>query len=79
MPSNIGKYYEFMEIAPSCSDIELRRAYRKLAKLFHPDKDKSTGSQQKFDVLNRVYSKLQSHRKRLQLESRVVSLSPVAY
>lgn len=77
MSSKIAKYYKFMELDESCSDSDLRKAYRKLAKIFHPDKSKEERSHQKFNILNRVYEKLQSYRKKAHKMEMPILLNPI--
>ena len=30
--------YDFLHVRPDCSDLEVRKAYRRMAKNLHPDK-----------------------------------------
>lgn len=56
-------FYQFLGVAENCSEDELKKAYRKLAREFHPDVNK--GDQQKentFKVLSHVYEMLTKRR-----------------
>jgi len=39
-------YYQILQIKPTATNAEIKAAYRKLAKLFHPDKN--PGAEEKF-------------------------------
>ena len=48
--------YNILEILPNASDIEIKNAYRKLAKIYHPDKNNGTiESKEKFQKLTAAY------------------------
>lgn len=47
--------YEILEIKPNASEIEIRKAYYRLAKIYHPDKNKSGGSVVKFQEIHSAY------------------------
>ncbi|KAG0039268.1 Type I HSP40 co-chaperone [Podila clonocystis] len=57
------KLYEALEVDPGCSDSELKKAYRKLALKFHPDK---TGGQtsERFQDISHAYDVLSDPQKR---------------
>ena len=56
--------YEILGVAKSASDDEIKAAYRKLARKFHPDVNKSTDAQQKFTEIQNAYDVLSDPKKR---------------
>lgn len=57
-------YYKILGVARSASADELRKAYRKLALKFHPDKNKEPGAEDKFKDINLAYEVLSDEKKR---------------
>jgi molecular chaperone DnaJ len=57
-------YYEVLEVGRSASPDELRRAYRRLAKQFHPDVNKDHGSEERFKEINEAYAVLSDDERR---------------
>jgi len=61
----MGKdYYKILGVSRSATDDELKKAYRKLAIKFHPDKNKSADAEEKFKDINLAYSVLSDAKKR---------------
>lgn len=58
------KYYNALGVSASASDDEIKRAYRKLALKYHPDKNKDPGAQEKFKEVSVAYEILSDSSKR---------------
>lgn len=57
-------YYKILEIPKTANDDEIKRAYRKLALKYHPDKNKSPGAEERFKEVAEAYEVLSDMRKR---------------
>jgi curved DNA-binding protein len=57
-------YYEILGVKAEASDAEIKSAYRKLARKFHPDVSKETGAEEKFKSINEAYEALKDPAKR---------------
>jgi curved DNA-binding protein len=57
-------YYQVMGVARDASQDEIKRAYRKLARKFHPDVSKETDAEEKFKELQEAYEVLKDPEKR---------------
>lgn len=57
-------YYEVLGIAKGASDDEIKKAYRKLSKQYHPDINKDPGAEDKFKEIAEAYEILSDPQKR---------------
>jgi molecular chaperone DnaJ len=57
-------YYEVLGIARGASDDEIKKAFRKLAFQYHPDRNKEADAEAKFKEINEAYSVLSDADKR---------------
>lgn len=57
-------YYKTLGISRSASPDEIKRAYRKLARQFHPDKNKASGAEDRFKEINEANEVLSDPEKR---------------
>ena len=61
-------YYKTLGVDKNASDEEIKRAFRKLAKQYHPDVNKEEGAQEKFKEIGEAYSVLSDPNKRQQYD-----------
>ncbi|HSD17163.1 MAG TPA: DnaJ C-terminal domain-containing protein [Thermomonas sp.] len=57
-------YYGVLGVEPSAGDAEIKTAYRRLARKFHPDVSKEAGAEDKFKAVNEAYEALRDPEKR---------------
>lgn len=61
----MGKdYYKVLAITKGATDEEIKKAYRKMALRYHPDKNKSIGAEEKFKEVAEAYEVLSDKKKR---------------
>jgi len=60
--------YETLEVSSSASDAEVKKAYRKLARQYHPDVNKEPDAEEKFKEINAAYEILSDKQKRSQYD-----------
>lgn len=61
----MGKdYYQILGVSKGAADDEIKKAYRKLALKYHPDKNKSAGAEEKFKEIAEAYEVLSDKKKR---------------
>lgn len=57
-------YYEILGLSKGASEAEIKKAYRTLAKKYHPDLNKEAGAEEKFKEINEAYEVLSNPQKR---------------
>ncbi|SFS12864.1 curved DNA-binding protein [Dyella sp. OK004] len=57
-------YYDILGVKPEASEAEIKTAYRKLARKYHPDKNKDAGAEEKFKAVNEANEVLRDAEKR---------------
>ena len=60
--------YETLGISESASESEIKKAYRKLARQYHPDVNKEAGAEDKFKEINAAYEVLRDKEKKAQYD-----------
>lgn len=61
-------YYEILGVEASAGEAELKTAYRRLARKYHPDVSKEKGAEERFKSINEAYEVLRDKEKRQQYD-----------
>ncbi|RAZ68503.1 molecular chaperone DnaJ [Planococcus maitriensis] len=65
---NKRDYYEVLGVSKDASKEEIKKAYRKLSKKYHPDINKETDASEKFQEVKEAYEVLSDDQKRAQYD-----------
>ncbi|KAI8996765.1 DnaJ domain-containing protein [Pilobolus umbonatus] len=57
-------YYKVLKVNKQCTEIEIKKAYRKLALKFHPDKNKTPGADEAFKLISKAFTVLSDPQKK---------------
>ena len=57
-------YYSVLGVEPNAGDAEIKSAYRRLARKYHPDVSKEAGAEDRFKAINEAYEALRDPAKR---------------
>ncbi len=66
---NVRNYYEILGVSRNASADEIKRAYRTLARQYHPDRNPGNkAAEEKFKDINEAYEILSDQTRRLQYD-----------
>ncbi|WP_242107746.1 DnaJ C-terminal domain-containing protein [Luteimonas aquatica] len=57
-------YYQTLGVEPNAGEAEIKTAYRRLARKYHPDVSKEAGAEEQFKAVNEAYEALRDPQKR---------------
>ena len=60
----VRDYYEILGVAKNATAEEIKRAFRRLAFKYHPDRNRDDGAEAKFKEINKAYEALSDREKR---------------
>ncbi len=62
-------YYKVLGVEPGAGEAEIKQAYRRLARKFHPDVSKEKGAEERFKGINEAYEVLRDKEKRAEYDA----------
>ena len=65
-------YYEILGVDKKADEATIKKAYRKLAKKYHPDTNPDNKSEEKFKEIGEAYEVLSDKEKRSKYRARVI-------
>lgn len=79
-PQQVTDYYELLQVDENATMDEIKRSFRKLALIHHPDKntDDIDGATQRFALIQQAYEVLSDEQERAWYDSHRASLAPEA-
>jgi curved DNA-binding protein len=69
-------YYKILDVARGASEDEIKKAYRRLARKYHPDVSKEANAKEKFQEVSEAYETLRDKEKRAAYDSLGSSFRP---
>src|SRR5882672_6504067 len=69
-------YYKVLGVARGAAEDEIKKAYRKLARKYHPDVSKEANAKEKFQEVSEAYETLRDKEKRAAYDSLGSSFRP---
>jgi hypothetical protein len=69
----VKDYYEIMKVGRTASDAEIKKAFRKLANQYHPDKNSSLEAESIFKEINEAYEVLSDPASRMDYDQRLTN------
>lgn len=72
-------YYEILGVNKEATKQEIHKAFRQLAKKYHPDKNKDKGAQDEFIKIFKAYETLSDEKKRKEYDERSKSPDPSSF
>ncbi|MGF1496937.1 MAG: J domain-containing protein [Elainellaceae cyanobacterium] len=73
-----SNHYETLELHPQASQAEVKRAYRRLAKIFHPDTNQTSGDHDRIAGINAAYEVLGDPQRRRTYDVQLKYTQPVS-
>ncbi|KAI8343197.1 hypothetical protein BC941DRAFT_366908 [Chlamydoabsidia padenii] len=58
-------YYKVLSLDKKCTEVEIKKSYRKLALQFHPDKNSAPGADEAFKLISKAFTILSDPQKRV--------------
>ena len=78
MTTNKRDYYDVLGISRNASDEDIKKAFRKLALKYHPDRNKKTDAAGKFKEINEAYQVISDPDKRAPIKKPIPTQAPKA-
>jgi curved DNA-binding protein len=69
MPVAYKDYYAVLGVDRKASEADIRKAFRRLAKEWHPDGNKKTGANERYREINEAYEVLKDPEKRAKYDA----------